>query len=321
MFQTPSAERLVVGVFGGSVADLLVGSAGETLSDAIGALPRFAGREVVVLSIAAPGYKQPQQLMALNYLLALGAHFDVVVNIDGFNDLTLPPLELEPFEAFPLFPRGWYPVASRLSPGQRRGQGRVSFLDRQRRDWAEWSRRAPWRWSLTAGLVWAIGDRWLGSRLAAAERELVEAGPTRRDPQAQGPAAERWPEPDRVEVVVAGWRRSSLQMERLCRGLGIEYLHLLQPSQYVPDSKPMSAAERARAWRADSPHRQVVESHWPRLQAAGAALARQGVPFTDLTAMFADVRAPMYGDDCCHLTRAGNERLARAVADALARVP
>ena len=35
-----------------------------------------------------PGYKQPQQLMAYNYLLSLGAEFDAVINIDGYNVIT-----------------------------------------------------------------------------------------------------------------------------------------------------------------------------------------------------------------------------------------
>ena len=49
--------------------------------------PRFANQEIVLLNTAVGGYKQPQPLMVVSYLLALGAHFDAVINIDGFNDV------------------------------------------------------------------------------------------------------------------------------------------------------------------------------------------------------------------------------------------
>ncbi|MGV2341075.1 MAG UNVERIFIED_CONTAM: hypothetical protein LVR18_46165 [Planctomycetaceae bacterium] len=45
------------------------------------------------MRLALPGYKQPQQLMALNYVLSLGGEFDAVLNIDGFNDGALSILE------------------------------------------------------------------------------------------------------------------------------------------------------------------------------------------------------------------------------------
>jgi len=34
-----------------------------------------------------PGFKQPQQLQVLTYFLSVGQEFDMVVNIDGFNDV------------------------------------------------------------------------------------------------------------------------------------------------------------------------------------------------------------------------------------------
>src|SRR5690606_22799374 len=120
--------------------------------------------------------------------------------------------------------------------------------------------------------------------------------------------------------IAAVWARSSLEMWHLCRGLGITYLHALQPNQYVAGSKPMGDAERAVAWRDDSPFRAGVEGGYPALRAAGAALAAQGLPFADLTDVFADVREPVYIDDCCHLGPRGNALLGAALGRAIARV-
>ena len=121
------------------------------------------------------------------------------------------------------------------------------------------------------------------------------------------------------------WRRSSLQMHRLCAANGILYLHFLQPNQYVPGSKPMGRAERARAFDEQQPYRRPVEEGYPWLQRAGAALSRDGVRFHDLTRIWEDVAEPRYHDTCCHVNRTGSEEIAAViagdVADALAAAP
>ena len=52
---------------------------------------------------------------------------------------------------------------------------------------------------------------------------------------------------DYVEV----WARASLEMELLCAGYGIRYLHFLQPNQYLPGSKTLTDEERARRYDPD----------------------------------------------------------------------
>ncbi|MCB1034981.1 MAG: hypothetical protein KDD47_14230, partial [Acidobacteria bacterium] len=74
LIQNPSPDRLLVGVFGGSVAQIFGVAGSQALADGLSKVPRFAGREVVVLDLALGGMKQPQQLMTLNYLLVLGGH-------------------------------------------------------------------------------------------------------------------------------------------------------------------------------------------------------------------------------------------------------
>ena len=91
LFFPPDPENLVVAVTGGSAALGLAVHRSDMLRSTIleGAPPPV--RRVVILNLALPGFKQPQQLLAVNYLRALGATFDVVVNIDGFNEIALGP--------------------------------------------------------------------------------------------------------------------------------------------------------------------------------------------------------------------------------------
>ena len=65
----------------------------------------------MILNFAADAVKQPQQLIYLNYFLGLGQKFDLVINIDGFNDVT----------------RRGRQLLSRLSPGHAPGMLLKSF--------------------------------------------------------------------------------------------------------------------------------------------------------------------------------------------------
>jgi hypothetical protein len=81
--------RTVVALTGGSVAMMLYEGAGDRLRQEIER--RLPGQQVDICCLAVLGHKQPQQIMAVNYLGCLGAEFDVVVNLDGFNEIAFPP--------------------------------------------------------------------------------------------------------------------------------------------------------------------------------------------------------------------------------------
>ena len=105
-------------------------------------------------------------------------------------------------------------------------------------------------------------------------------------------------------------------MHRLSTANDARYVHLLQPNQRVPDSKPMSQAERGIAL-ADNPYADHARAGYAALIARGAELAPAGVEYHDLTRLFADVEEPLYSDSCCHLSVAGYARVARALCEAL----
>ncbi|MCK5945468.1 MAG: hypothetical protein KAI24_25985, partial [Planctomycetes bacterium] len=123
----------------------------------------------------------------------------------------------------------------------------------------------------------------------------------------------------RAEMVRV-WERASRHLQALCERHGTRYFHFLQPNQYVPDSKPIGDEERRVAWfDGERSMRPSVEHGYPLLRAAGARLAAAGVPFADLTMMFAARPEPLYVDTCCHLGRRGNELLAERVVATIRR--
>ncbi len=75
--------KLNVVLLGGSVAQ----SMGEVMQEVLRRVCRVPPN---VVNLGFAGYKQPQQLLALAYFLSLGAEYDLIINLDGYNEIVLP---------------------------------------------------------------------------------------------------------------------------------------------------------------------------------------------------------------------------------------
>jgi hypothetical protein len=286
----------------------------EAMSRALAAAPALQGRRLRVQSFALGGFKQPQMLGALAYLLALGHRFDVVVELDGFNDVALSFANHKARGTFPAYPRAWDALVGPVPDiEQLRRIGKVAY-------WQEWrsaiARRfapAPWSWSVTAGLVWKCLDRVLGGELARARLELAKTAAGHYGYRERGPVRRYASDQELLVDIARLWGQSSLQMHRLCTAAGMRYHHFLQPNQYLPGSKPMGPTEGAVAYRADHEYRFPVEKGYPLLQAEGARLVGLGVDYHDLSRLYAGVAEPLYIDDCCHVNQKGNAMMGEAV--------
>ena len=312
--QARSQGTVQIGLFGGSLAHLLSAELSHTLTRELGQLPRFRGKEVVLRSFAVGGYKQPQQLMALNYLLSLGAEFDLVINIDGFNEVALHSSENGRHAVFPSYPRAWYLRAADLpDPVVRSLRGQRDYLRGRRRSWATTLAKAPYRYSILAGFVWRWRDNTLTATIEEARQLILDHEPSEVSYLATGPRLAL--ESEHVyEELARVWHRSSLQMSRLCDANGVAYFHFLQPNQYVPNSKKLSSEERESAYSPDHPYRLGVVEGYPILEHEGIALVEAGVHFRDLTQIFSQVEDTLYNDDCCHVNEAGSKLLSEVVA-------
>jgi hypothetical protein len=316
LIQHRSPDTVILGLFGGSVAYAFPGQGIAPLREELSRAPRFAGKKIVLLPLALPGYKQPQQLMTETYFLMLGAEFDLVVNLDGFNELTLPAMENVPQGVFPLFPRAWYFRTAALTPTVRAGIGEVAYLRRRRISRARLFSHAPLRFSTTASLIWSLLDRRDTSQVARLQLGLLAEHSDSPSFVQQGPARSYPDESALYAELVAAWRRSSLQMHRLSQANGATYVHFLQPDQYLPGSKPISD-EELRVALGNPGFRHGVEVGYPLARNAGLTLAASGVHFHDMTQVFAGERRQVYIDDCCHFNALGYELLARAMARAI----
>ncbi len=299
--------RVVIGIFGGSLAEQFSAQGAESLRTSLAEDPEYRGKEIVIIPVAFAGYKQPQQLIALNYLLSLGAHFDLLINIDGFNEVALSTAVNGPKNVSPFFPSSWGSLVNGLpDTSTLKLIGKTVNLKDIRRAWAGAFQGSIGSIGITPNVVWLAGDRLLSSSIATTQQAIVtEKEAPKQNDLALGPKIEKETDNELLASLAEGWERSSLQMAEVAKAKDIPYFHFLQPNQYVPDSKPLSDEETKTALNDRSPYKPWVIEGYPLLREAGNRLRASGVQFADLTEVFKDVEEPVYGDDCCHLNQNG----------------
>lgn len=309
-----SPETVIIGVFGGSFAHPVYLSLKALLS----ARAPELGKEFVVINFALGGYKQPQQLMALNYLLALGAEFDIIINLDGFNEVALPAAENIPYKVNPFYPRGWdRRTANALSPGTVRLLGYREITKLSKRKWANIFTKYHLHISPTLFMLWQFRDQRMARAIYETNLKIGKQRATAQSYTMRGPAYLYTDEEGLYRDLGDVWKRSSLQMKTLCEANGAKYYHFLQPNQYVAGSKPMMEEERRQAINEASPYRDGVTKGYPALAKAGESLLAAGVRFTDLTMVYSDHPEILYRDDCCHTNAEGSGIVAKRIYEVI----
>lgn len=312
-----SPDRIIIGVCGGSVAQQMTFEGEQAFRNRLSASPSFKGRTIEIVRLAMAGYKQPQQLMALNYVLALGGEFDFVVNIDGFNETGLVVGENDTTGVFAAYPRNWQArLLDVVDPRNSAMSYRLLEIRASRQARAQWWMKSMLRHTWTGSLIWAAQDERLRNQQVNLGVELTRLNKIRGFGFArQGPRQLYTNENEMYSEIVKLWRNSSLQMHHLCVGRGIKYLHFLQPNQYHAGSKPLSPVEKEKYYSPSEDFAVGVKKGYPRLLTAGVSLRNDGVAFQDLTQLFSSETETVYSDYFCHYNKRGTDLLAEAVAD------
>jgi hypothetical protein len=313
-------DKLIIGIFGGSVAKHFAFDGGvQALESRLRESGVVGGRELVFVTMGLAGHKQPQQLMTLNYILASGGEFDILICLDGFNEITLQFEGKGQYRVAPPFPRNWHHrVANLPNPKLQMIVGERAYLRENRRRWNEFLYGTPWRYSPIITLVRRVLDQNYARRLAALQIAFENDVEDELSYEAAGPR-QHWPAGYEayealIQDLVDIWARSTRQMHYIAEGNGALFIAFLQPNQYLEGSKRLTAEELDRAYSRTSPLRSTVNRGYPRLRKAGAKLAREGVRFRDLSGIYSDVTGPIHTDYCCHVNRRGNELIAEAMA-------
>ena len=310
-------DEFVIGIFGESIAEGFVKSAIRQLFDDVFAqAPRLRGKKVVLLSFAIEGFKQPQELETLAYFLSCGQRFDLVVTIDGVNPIvqTMVNHEAAVNESMP----SWGQLSELVVLIEAGLQHTASEASLENLFWQRVQEKILRRMARLplagpASLL-DLGFRLAGQFKARALSAAVGGSNKRMLDQplfllreTVGTTLDQ-----AMERSIEEWGQSSFLMAQMLRGLGIPYLHVLQPNQYF-SKKKFTDEENGVAINWDNRFVREIHKYYPRMIAEGEALTKEGVDFVSAVDIFDDVGDTIYTDECCHFNVEGNLLLGKFI--------
>jgi len=313
-----SSDRYVVGILGGSVAGAFSALGGGRLIEVLSErFPELEG-SIRVVNLGSPAYKQPQQVLSLSQMLVRRVPFDLIINIDGYNELVYGGLDArtgyDPFNPWSVSYLGAMQFTSGMASSEVMALvAAVQTEDVAAEHIATLFQSTFWAHSEIAravgGLLRSRHQR-RGTEIEAQLQELIrESAGERPELQQHTPC-----QPDQCLALITDiWETSSQLIDAMATSIGAEYIHILQPNQYVPGSKVLSQGELADAYAPDTPTADLVRSGYWSLQERGEELSKRGIHFEDLAELFVDHPETLYADPCCHFNEAGNLILARAI--------
>ncbi len=318
-----SPEKLIIAILGGSVAFHFHNDGGAAiLRKKLLHSPLFENKEIIFINFALPGYKQPQQLLALTYFLTLGAEFDMAINLDGFNEIALPYGDNSLSRVSPYFPRYWNLYSRKtLQKETILNLAKAYATQQQRHKLASLLNQSMLRNSAFFLTIWHLLDRHLEDLVKQAQKTISTSLSNNKSEssfQSTGPAYPFENTEQLFSDTVALWKRSSQQINNLAVKNNFAYFHFLQPNQYVLNSKQLTEFELTNCYiNGEYAYKDAVHIGYSLLRDTGRILQKEGVAFRDLTQIFHDEKRSTYLDNCCHLNELGNELLADEISAAL----
>jgi hypothetical protein len=271
---------------------------------------RIAGLEnldVRLLNLATGGYKQPQQFFILSYLVD---QVDLVINIDGFNEL----MSHDDDFYFPLeYPIFWnrYFSENSFNYGLPAAQSAVRFLYQlinllpQRFGYLSSSRAYFFFWSNLRTIFFNSF-----SRLERLNRNKLNEGRRLMRP------------PGDLESIgkknLAVWKKYQSLSALVARSRNLPYISFVQPNQYLKGSKPLSNRETENfinpAWAA------FLNPRMKMLSDTADELAKSGLPVKNLMWIFKHEQQDIYIDNCCHFNDLGNKIMENAILNEIQKL-
>lgn len=276
-------------------------------------LPQAHGKRVLVLNLAAGGYKQPQQLFVMSYLMAAGMRFDTVLYFaSAYEALTgkengRSGLAIE-------YPAGvWTSVSNSLDQLVATNEFAVLGVFFLR---AAQSTQRRLDQCQTAACVVVHRpllrlERALAGALSAIGKPATDQAHFVHDPAP--PAAERVS--DMTSASVLSWRRSTRMMSDLAKASGGDFLGILMPTPWIHASgalPPHSTPDQVAFYAKEIPPVTI------EMMRASAEMRAAGINFIDASKFFDDVAMEqVYADQGGHLNIGGLERLVANTLDVL----
>ena len=313
-------------ITGGSVANIFYGTEHAAVQKFFEQHKEITkGKKVQVFGFTNWGYKEPQQLIIINDLIAQGAHFDLVMNIDGLNEMIIPLYNNLQNNVYPFYPLRW-DLATRDDGESSYGQTKIEleWIKQIRLKLADFIDSIKIK-SFAKEAFWLFCDDLLYSRKQRLLNELKDAkvslfygnNLTLNSAQKAVVGTPNLPSRDMAPWLLLEWARASVLLHNAVLAQGGRYFHFLQPNQYVTGSKPLTQHEETDFVNKSSFLYENVNPSYQMLREGGEILRKSGIDFVDASQIFAATQDELYINDCCHFNKKGNDIFFDFITNAL----
>jgi len=323
----PDRDAYIIGVFGGSVAQWFSLQGAERLKIHLKGIPKLRKKTIYIVNFAQGAFKQPQQLLILNYFLALGQKLDFVINIDGVNETVLAYDNiLRNYEPGMPAMQQVLPLIGLLNKNTVSADYLDSYsnlrrLHREREKLEVKMLRNTHSaalqliyevyFSRVTSNYWKAATHLNEAALVSPTVPLISITQTREIPKGND---------GKLFSNLAGlWMRSSLLMNTTLENLDVPYIHVIQPNQYFSEKK-LSLQEKRIAFNSDSNFNKAVSKIYPYLLMKIGEMRAKGLNIVDATRVFDKEARLIYVDSCCHYNQLGNDLLANLIGREMAKV-
>jgi len=321
-FHKNHQKQYFIGIFGGSVAEQFAIYGKDQLIADLKQYRYFRDKEIIILNFGSGGYKQPQQLLILNYFLMLGQELDLVINLDGFNEVALSSrnnangLEI----AMPSVDHIG-PIINMIDQTTLTSEKINSLVAINRyKIWlnvlAQAMNKANFasEYFVLKQLYKITYNNYLNELLTF---QLYPHN-TNSSFIHVNTVIHSLSDSALYEEIAQNWTTASIMMNQILASKHILYFHFLQPNQYY-SQKVFGSAEAAIALSRNQPYRAAVEKGYPILINKAIILTQNKVNFYNAVDIFNDEPDIIYVDSCCHYNTFGNNLLADFIASSIAK--
>jgi len=323
-------NQFFIGVFGGSVASdyARFQVKNQILPKYLKQLPGLKDKEFVILSFATGGYKQPQQLLILNYFLALGQELDMVLNIDGFNEVALSNLnnKNQVDIAMPSI-QHIGPLANFANNSLSTKAMQATLRIQENKTRINQGLSSLQHCSL-AGCD-ALISVYVQHLVNNYKTDVIKFEEERTKQQKNDSGSVIYINTNKsvlqdslaFEEMAWNWAKSSIFMHKVLSASNVPYFHVLQPNQYYQTKRVFGEAEKQIAFNKETPYAKSVEIGYPALFKKLPNLKKNNINILNAVNVFDRTKNAVYVDSCCHYNQAGevifSDYVDRSILEAL----
>ncbi|MEG4351908.1 hypothetical protein QUA74_19455 [Microcoleus sp. LAD1_D3] len=307
-------NQFVVGVFGGSVASnyAVFEVQNKILPQYLKQVPGLKDKEFVILSFATGGYKQPQQLLILNYFLALGQELDLVVNIDGFNEVALSNLnnKNQVDLAMPSI-QHILPLTSLANNSLSTKAMKATIRIKENKARINQGLSSLQNCSFAA--CDALTSVYVQNLVNNYKTDVIKFEKERNKQKKDDTGSVIYINTNKsvlqdslaFEQMAQNWVKSSIFMHKVLSASNVPYFHVLQPNQYYQTKRVFGEAEKQIAFNKETPYAKSVQIGYPALFKKFPNLEKNNITLVNAVNVFDKTKEAVYVDSCCHYNQAG----------------